>query len=118
MLLLGFNRYFSAVGAVEVEQTFAQPLHLSVALQGDARLGVTLHHVKHHAVVFVVFRYSHNCLSVNSINKFVEVGVVGFRGVLRLCGGFGGCKTEHLGIVLAQRLLLVEQVAQRVLLGN
>ena len=108
LLLLGFNRYFSPVGAVEVEQAFAQPLHLSVALQGDARLGVTLLHVEHHVVVFVVFRYSHNRLSVNSIYKFVEVGVVGFCGVLGLGGGLGCGQAEHLGVVLAQRLLLVE----------
>ena len=53
------DAHLPAVGAVEVCEAVGQPLHLTVALQGDGGLEVALRHIQDDVILLVVFLYFH-----------------------------------------------------------
>ena len=44
----------------QVDKALAQPPHLAVRVQRDARPHVALLHIDHHMVLLIVFRYFHS----------------------------------------------------------
>lgn len=54
------DAHLPPVGSYKVGEAFGQPLHLSVAVECDARFGFSVFHVQHHMVIFVVFCYCHS----------------------------------------------------------